>query len=200
MAAGCRRLSVIEIGRTWQKCRHAMNQENTQEPLSVLLFLIVIDGASPVGREFESLRGFARQLDRSLDTAREKTAPTRDERKTASESTRHPVTPSSRRPLAAYRGAHRELAGKARLRARGCSRVPVQLVATCSRTAVRERSLHRRRRRGPHRPPARCARIWRSMRASMPLMMLIAPVMISQRNGSGGSGGTKRRKSSRCSF
>ena len=55
--------------------------------------------------------GFARQSDLSLDTAREKTAPTRDERRRAGQSKQIPVTPSSRLVLAAYRGAHFELAG-----------------------------------------------------------------------------------------
>lgn len=58
-------------------------------------------------------RAFARQSDRSLDTEREETAPTRDERKPASKSTSNPITPSSRLAPAAYRGAHAKLAGKA---------------------------------------------------------------------------------------
>ncbi len=62
-----------------------------------------------------ALAGFARQSDLSLDTAREKIAPTRDERKGAFQAKQIPVTPSSRRILAAYRGSYFELAGKAAL-------------------------------------------------------------------------------------
>src|SRR5262249_37199024 len=61
-------------------------------------------------------RGFARQFEKSLDTAREKTAPTRHERNSAGESISNPITPSRGLLLAAYRGANHELAGQAPLR------------------------------------------------------------------------------------
>src|SRR5262249_12610825 len=51
--------------------------------------------------------GFGRERAPSLDTAREKIAPTRDERRAASASLQLPITPSSRPPLAAYRRARR---------------------------------------------------------------------------------------------
>ena len=67
---------------------------------------------------FLRYRGFARQCEPSLDTAREKTAPTRDERKSSFKTKYPPFTPSSRPPLAAYRGALPNLGGKARERDR----------------------------------------------------------------------------------
>ena len=68
---------------------------------------------------YTHLKGFARQSALSLDTAREKIAPTRDERNVSLESPSSPFTPSSRPLLAAYRGARPELAGKALLKTLG---------------------------------------------------------------------------------
>jgi hypothetical protein len=81
----------------------------------ILLMLCVlgIAGLALMWLNRSHRNGFACQFETSLDTAREKTAPTRDERKTASESTTHPLAPSSRLPLAAYRGVHPESPGKA---------------------------------------------------------------------------------------
>ncbi len=72
--------------------------------------------------------GSARQSDTSLDTARGKIALTRDERKSGLESTCRPITPSSRLLLAAYRGAHVDLVGKARL----CAAVIVACLAVAA--------------------------------------------------------------------
>ena len=86
-----------------------------------------------------SVSCFARQFEKSLDTARETIAPTRDERKSVRESMCNPLTPRSRLLLAAYRVANHELAGKAGVKGRG---------AAATRPRLNPRAMKRIVRRG----------------------------------------------------
>ena len=63
---------------------------------------------------FVRKKGFARQFERSLDTAREEDRAYSGRTEICWRIKSNPITPSSRLLLAAYRGANHELAGKAR--------------------------------------------------------------------------------------